>query len=91
MTACIMIANSLKNSECINDFIDLMNKWCFMMTNLVKSGLKSDVNNIWLKAMIRKFIYMAPAAQYLYHMYDILFNEVSKYFKIIKQFINFNK
>lgn len=88
MAACIMIATSLQNCDCINDFTELINRWCYIMLTLKESDLKSNMNNICLKTMIRKFINMAPTAQHLYLIYDILLKIVSKYiFKLLNNYI----
>lgn len=81
MAACIMVVNSLKNSNIFDNIADLLKKWSLIVITMMESDLRSNMNYYNIKQKIRTFINVAPSASHLYLLCDVLYGEVSKNIK----------
>lgn len=82
MAACIMVVNSLKNSNSFDIIADLIKKWSFIVITLMESDLRPDMSYSNIKQKIRTFVKVAPSASHLYLICDVIYSEVSKNIKI---------
>lgn len=77
MAACIFVVKSLTNPKDIDEFTGLMKNWSYMISLLMKSTLKPDMNDVHVKDMIRNFIGVAPTSGHIFTMCDIIYHDVS--------------
>ncbi|XP_050425727.1 myb-like protein U [Adelges cooleyi] len=75
MAACILVAKSLANIDYLDDFTCLVNNWSTIFITLMRSDLKTELNDISLCNVIRYFIKLAPTANHIYILCDILKNK----------------
>jgi len=78
IAACIMVVNSLRNSNTFVNIADLIKKWSIIVMTLLESDLHPDINYFYIKDMIHTFIDVSPTASHLYLLCDVLYSEVSK-------------
>jgi len=79
MAACIMVVNSLKNSNIFDNIADLIKKWSLIVITMMETDLQPDnISYDYIKNIIRTFINVAPSANHLYLICDVLYSEVSK-------------
>jgi len=79
MAACIMVVNSLKNSNIFDNIADFIKKWSLIVITMMETDLQPDnINYSYIKSIIRTFITVAPSASHLYLICDVLYSEVSK-------------
>lgn len=75
MAACIMVMNSLKNSNVFDNIADLLKKWSLIVITMMETDLRPDMNYSIIKEKIRTFIDVAPSASHLYLICDVLYSE----------------
>jgi len=79
MAACIMVVNSLKNSNIFENVADLLKKWSLIVITMMETDLQPEnINYSYIKSIIRTFVNVAPSASHLYLICDVLYSEVSK-------------
>lgn len=79
MAACILVINSLKNSNIFDNIADFIKKWSLIVMTMMETDLQPDnINYFYVKSIIRTFITVAPSASHLYLLCDVLYSEVSK-------------
>ncbi|XP_060856099.1 uncharacterized protein LOC132933844 [Metopolophium dirhodum] len=76
MAACIMVVNSLKNSNIFDNIADFIKKWSLIVITLMETDLQPDnISYDYIKNIIRTFINVAPSANHLYLICDVLYSE----------------
>jgi len=79
MAACIMVVNSLKNSNIFDNISDLLKKWSLIVITMMETDLHPDnLSYDHIKNIIRTFVKAAPSANHIYLICDVLYSEVSK-------------
>ncbi|KAL4100764.1 hypothetical protein QTP88_020795 [Uroleucon formosanum] len=76
MAACILVINSLKNSNIFDNIADFIKKWSLIVMTMMETDLQPDnINYFYVKSIIRTFITVAPSASHLYLLCDVLYSE----------------
>ncbi|XP_026815820.1 protein PF14_0175-like [Rhopalosiphum maidis] len=75
MAAYIMVVNSLRNSDILDNIANFIKKWSLIVMTLMETDLKPDIDYFYIKNMVHTFIDVAPSASHLYLLCDVLYCE----------------